>query len=158
MNGRKQQKNAGIGVGYITVMIIFAILCLTVFAVLSFRAAGSNDALNDRAGNYLKNYYAADMSAKEILSRLDEIAFELKGSAFFAESFEEEAKTIEGVSVKSLPNGCTAEYSVGINNRQSIFASVIFFENGEFKINEWKSITNDTFEDDPGLNVWDGTF
>lgn len=158
MNGRKQQKNAGIGVGYITVMIIFAILCLTVFAVLSFRAAGSNDALNDRAGNYLKDYYAADMSAKETLSRLDEIAEELKGSAFFAESFEEEAESIESVSVKSLPNGCNVEYSVGINDRQSIFVSITFFENGEFEINEWKSITNDTFEDDPGLNVWDGTF
>lgn len=158
MNGRKQQKNAGIGVGYITVMIIFAILCLTVFAVLSFRAAGSNDALNDRAGNYLKDYYAADMSAKEILSQLDEISFELKGSAFFAEGFEEAAGSIEGVSVKSLPNGCTAEYSVSINDRQSIFASVTFFDNGDYKINEWKNITNDTFEDDPGLNVWDGTF
>lgn len=157
MNGSKQ-KNAGIGVGYITVMIIFAVLCLTIFAVLSFHAAGSNDALNDRAGSYLKEYYQADMSAKEILFKLDEIANSSRLSMFFTESFEEAAGEIEGVSVKTAIDSCTAEYIVSVNERQSIFASVTFFENSsEYRINFWKSVTS-SLDDDPGLNVWDGTF
>ena len=155
---RPKQKNAGIGVGYVTIMIIFATLCLTVFAVLSFHAAGSNDALNDRAGEYLKEYYEADTRAKEILCRLDEIADSSRNSLFFAESFEEGAGEIEGVSVKNVNGGISAEYSVAINERQNIFVSITLFErNKEYQINVWQTGTN-SFEDEPGLNVWDGTF
>ena len=156
---RPKSKSSGIGVGYVTVMIIFAVLCLTIFAVLSFRAAGSNDALNERAGNYLKEYYAADMSAKETLSRLDEIAEASRKTPFFSESFEEEAKKIEGVSVKAENGIRTAELVAVINERQKLFASVTFSESGsEYKINAWQSRTSSSDEDNPGLNVWDGTF
>ena len=155
---RTKQKNAGIGVGYVTVMIIFAVLCLTIFAVLSFRAAGSNDALNSRAGNYLKEYYEADMSAKEMLFKLDEIACQSRSSLFFSESFETAAEEIEGVTVKNSLEGCTAEFIVEVNDRQSIYASVTFFEDRpQYRIDFWKSVTS-SFDDDHGLNVWDGTF
>ena len=155
---RPKQKNAGIGVGYITVMIIFAVLCLTIFAVLSFHAAGSNDALNARAGNYLNEYYEADMSAKEILFKLDRIAKTSRDSLFFTESFEEAAGEIDGVSVKAANGGCTAEFVVSVNERQNIFVSITFFEHTrEYRINSWQNVT-DAFDENTGLNVWDGTF
>lgn len=155
---RSKPKNAGLGVGYITVMIIFAVLCLTIFAVLSFRAAGSNDALNARAGNYLKEYREADMSAKEILFRLDEIADSSRNSLFFTESFETAAGEIDGVTVRNAIDGCTVEFVVPVNARQSIYAGVTFFEDRrEYRIDFWKSVT-DSFDEDHGLNVWDGTF
>lgn len=155
---KNSTKHSGLNVGYITVMLLFAVLCLTVFAVLSYRAAIANDVLNERTGVYLNEYYSADLKAKEILAQLDGIAESSRNSLLFADSFEEQSARIDGVSVKSQNGGCTAEYSVKINERQTLFASVTFFENRrEYTINLWQSKTLPS-EDESGLNVWDGTF
>ena len=58
MNKKDRLNTSGLGVGYVSVMIIFAVICLTIFAVLSFSAASSSDGFNERSGDYLKQYYA----------------------------------------------------------------------------------------------------
>ena len=47
---RKNDKlsSSALGVGYVSVMIIFAVICLTIFAVMSFSAASSSDGFNER--------------------------------------------------------------------------------------------------------------
>lgn len=153
-----RQTNAGIGVGYVTVIIIFAIICLTIFAVLSYRAAGSNDALNERAGEHLNKYYEADASAKKTLYELDEIAANARNTPFFADTFESETAKIDKVSVKTEPDGCTVSFSEPINENSFIFVSVKFYENKkEYKINTWKRMSAIN-SDDNEINVWDGTF
>lgn len=147
----------GIGTGYVTIMLIFAIICLTIFAVLSFQAAYADERLSERTQEYTRQYYAADASAKELLAALDEIANEARESGFFAEYFAGECADI--AEMYDALGGVRAEYSCKINERQSISVSVFFYENMDkgFEIERWQTIS--TGEDSDGtLGVWDGTF
>lgn len=156
MNKNKGFRGLGLGVGYVSVMIIFAAVCLTLFAVLSFRAAKSNDAFNERSGDFLKQYYEADSKAKEILAQLDECANSAVNSGFFADSFEFSAGEIEGVRVTPAMGGIRAEYSVQINETRELAVRVTFKESGGYDIGLWQSKATAENGDDSHINVWDG--
>ena len=155
----KKNKLHGMGVGYVSVMLIFAVICLTVFAVMSFRAASANDGFNVRSGDYLKEYYAADSAAKSRLAELDGIAKSAAESGFFEDEFEAAAETIEGVTLNRIMNGYSANWSVKINDRQELAVSVEFTSDGGCEITRWQSRTVSTEDSsDSHLGVWDGSF
>lgn len=156
MDKKSGFRGSGMGVGYVSVMVIFVTVCLMLFAVLSLRAASSNDAFNVRSGQYLKQYYAADSEAKRILAELDEIAKFAAEGDYFAEDFEMSAG--EGIEVSEADGGCSARYSVKIDSRRELLCEVVFFEKGRFDIVRWQSAAIYGDEDDSHLNVWDGTF
>lgn len=158
MRKRLGSQGVGMGVGYVSVMLIFAVICLTIFAVLSFKAASSGDKFNERSGEFLKQYYAADTKAKETLSKLNDCAFNASTGMFFEEEFEEYASGVEGVSLKQTADGFSASYSVVINDRQELAVSVLFNNSGRYTIEQWQSLT--IYEEESGshLGVWDGRF
>ncbi len=57
-------------VGGSALLTMFAVLCLTVFALLSLSTALSGARLSDRAIENTENYYAALVEAEEIFARL----------------------------------------------------------------------------------------
>lgn len=158
MNNKESSRKVGMGVGYVSVMLIFAIICLTIFAVLSFKAAISTDSFNDRSGEFMRQYYAADTSAKRTLSELNDCAFNAKTSGFFEDSFTDSAQSIEGVTVRPTSKGLLVSYTVSINERQELVVNIVFNDSGEYSIEQWKS--RNIYEEDPDdhLGVWDGTF
>ncbi len=153
---KKSLKIANLGIGYTSIMIIFALVCLVIFAVLSLKAAASDEALNKRSGEYLREYYNADSLAKQDLAELDELAFTAINSEFFAETFRELAED-KGFTVRMAREGCAVDYSVPINERQELAVSVVFKASGGYEIDRWMSRTISS-ESDDHLNVWDGKF
>ncbi len=150
----KTLKTTNLGVGYTSIMIIFALVCLVIFAVLSLKAALSDKALNERSGEYLKEYYIADNIAKQRLSELDELSYKARQSEFFAETFQELAEG-KSVELRTVLDGCSAEYSVPINERQELSVSITFKTTGGYEINRWQCRTLSS-ENDDHLHVWDG--
>ena len=147
------------GVGYISIMLIFTVICLTIFAVLSFQAAYSNNRIAVRSGEYSQQYYDADASAKMILSELDALAAEHQAGFAFDEDFSAAAARIPGVSVSASPGGVRADYSVEINERLELSVSVDFHRNtgGErYSILCWKSVSSGEVTADDHPSVWDG--
>ena len=57
-------------VGGISLLVIFAVLCLTVFAVLSLAQGQADRRLAQNSWSAVTGYYRADCQAQEILSRL----------------------------------------------------------------------------------------
>lgn len=158
MNREEKTRKIAMGVGYVSVMLIFAVICLTIFAVMSYKAAMSTDTFNDRSGEFLKQYYAADSKAKETLSKLDDAMQTARGSMFFEEEFEEAAAALDGVSIKKSPSGFSASFDVPINDRQTLAVSLRFDNNGKYTIEQWQNIDKGFDDTESHLNVWDGTF
>lgn len=148
----------GMGTGYVTIMLIFVLLCLTVFAVLGFQAAYANERLSARAMEYTQQFYAADSRAKQLLAELDGCAAEAAGSPFFAQDM---ALGASGeVTLTPCAEGARAEYSCEINERQRICVSVTFFsepDGARFRIDRWQTAAQDS-EGEASLGVWDGSF
>ena len=65
----------GIGVGSASVVLIFAVLCLTVFALITFVVAGNNKALIDTEAQLVTAYYEADVLAERVLAEILESVF-----------------------------------------------------------------------------------
>ena len=159
MDKNNKVQSTRMGVGYVSVMLIFAVICLTVFAVMSFSAASANDGFNVRSGDYLKEYYAADSAAKARLAELDGIAKGAVESGFFEDEFETAARAIEGVSLSRIANGYSVVWTEKINDRQELTAEVSFMSDGGCEITRWQSRTISSEESSEShLNVWDGTF
>lgn len=155
---KKTKFGSTVGVGYISIMLIFTVICLTIFAVLSFQAAYSDSSLISRSESFTQQYYTADSRAKEILAELDGAAYEASQEFDFAEVFTQAASDYDGIRAERTLGGVRVDYSVEINDRQSLAVSVLFYNSspgGRYDILSWQNMTNDT-SDDSRQNVWDG--
>lgn len=59
-------------IGSSSLLVIFAVLCLTVFSLLSLGTAQADDRLNNASIKAVTDYYEADLKAEQIFSRLRE--------------------------------------------------------------------------------------
>ena len=53
-------KNGGIGVGSASIVLVFAVLCLTVFSLITLVVAGNDKVLVDAGAKLVTAYYEAD--------------------------------------------------------------------------------------------------
>lgn len=156
MSNTGKKRPAGLGIGYVSVMIVLTVVCLTVFAVLSFSASETNRKFSEKNAVFTQEYYAADAKAKEILAALDGAA----GEALFFEDFCEAAEHAGNISCKNTVEGFCAEYTVPINERLLLDVSVVFIaepqEDARFKTVRWQTVSASQ-SDDSALDVWDGS-
>ncbi len=153
MNEKKQKSRpAGIGTGYLSLMMIFVMLCLTLLAALSLSAAESGKKFSERSAEYTKEYYAADLAAKE---RLAEIDAAVSGYADYSDfMLLAELDRMEGVEYIQTPAGLEVSFLTAINERQSISLKVKFSQGG-FEVLSRRTVSTAEAEEEP-LNVWSG--
>jgi len=121
-------------VGGSSLMTIFAVLCLTVFAVLSLATVRVNERLGDRTADAVQKYYAADCRAEELLARL------------------RVGEQPEGVTRKS--DGRYA-YTCPISDSQTL-AVEVKVEGSDYTILRWQAVSTVDWQADDSLSVWDG--
>ncbi len=157
-----KKHGAGIGIGYVSIMIIFAVICLTIFAVLSFQSAYSNSALTEKSAEYISEYYAADEKTAAALATLDDAALKAAGEIDFGGAFLEYAGNVDGTSFTNVPEGIRADITAEINERQKIVVSAVFYSNPRdgkrFEIIGRATDIIDAETNDKPLGVWDGQF
>lgn len=151
-NGRKP---AGIGSGYLSIMMIFVSLCLTMLAALSYSTAAGENRYSLKSAEYTKAYYAADLEAKRTLAAVDNI---MAQHTLLFDSFEvlQEIEDIGGVTGRHAIGYTSASWHTPINQSQSIFCEVEYTSAGR-EITAWRTVSNsDREEDRPQLDVWLG--
>lgn len=160
-NKKRMPHGGGIGVGYVSLIMLFAVITLTVLAVLSYQAASANETLNDRSVTFGKEYYAADGRAKEILMKLDECAVSAHESGFFEDGFIEYCEELKGVSAKRSPSGISVHYSEPLNERMELVVNIIFYSDppsqSRYDIEMWKTVPVSDDDESDDLGVWDGS-
>ena len=121
-------------VGGSSLLVIFAVLCLTVLAMLSLSTARSSAELSRASADAAAAYYEADAQAEEILARL-------RGG-----------EAPEGVT--SGGDG-TYEYEVPISQTQALSVRVRAAEDG-WTVLRWKAVSTAQWTPDESIEVWDG--
>ena len=152
MNNDENRRPVGIGTGYLSIMMIFVVLCLTMLAALSYSAASAEKNYSDRSAGYTKEYYAADFEAKRILAEIDGIAAGYENYTDFM--LLAELDEIEIIEYVSRPDSLEISWLTPINERQSISAAVKYSGEG-YIITGWRTVSSTETENRP-LNVWDG--
>ena len=133
----KINKNIKIGfstVGGSSILTIFSVLCLVVFALLTLSTAKADSKLSNKSLKSVENYYKADKNAEIILARL------------------RQGEKVDGVQKK----GDTYTYKCKIDDNQNLHVSVTIKGNN-YIVNQWKKVYDGKWEDNKSLELWEGS-
>lgn len=119
-------------VGGSSLLVIFSVLCLTVFALLSLSTVLADQRLGQASVNAVSSYYEADSQAEEIFARLRN---------------GEMPPIVE-------KRGQTYQYQCTISETQTLYVE-LKCENNTWTVVRWQAVSETQMEDG-GLSVWDG--
>jgi uncharacterized membrane protein len=120
-------------VGGSSLLVIFGVLCLTVFAVLALSTAQADARLSRKGAEAAADYYAADTRAEEILAQLR------AGS----------------VPAGVAADGDTYTYTVPISSVQALDVAVEV-RGAEYAVLSWRAVSTADWHSDSSLDLWDG--
>lgn len=120
-------------VGASSLLVIFAVLCLTVFALLSVSTVQADGRLADKTQAAVSGYYTADCQAEEILAQL------------------RAGEIPQGVS---LEDGIFS-YGCPISDTQTLAVQVTVNESA-YTILRWQAVSTVHWQSDNRLPVWSG--
>lgn len=120
--------------GGISLLVIFAVLCLAVFAVLSLSSVRADGRLSTASAEAVRAYYAADCEAEEILAQLR-----------------------AGI----VPSGVIAEdnryrYECTVSDTQKLVVEAELDGNA-YRILRWQTEATGVWQPEDELHVWDGS-
>lgn len=120
-------------VGGSSLLVIFAVLCLTVFAMLALSTVQADGRLSDAAADAVTAYYTADAQAEAILAQL---------------------------RAGEMPEGVTAAgdiytYICPISDTQALEVEVRL-RGTDYEVLRWQSVSTTDWQADEHLQVWDG--
>jgi hypothetical protein len=135
----------GIGVGSASIVLIFAVLCLTIFSLITFMVAGNDKALADVRVELVTGYYEADALAELILAELM--------------SAETVPASIQGIDINigwdDTLDTETLFYFCPISDIKALYVSLVIRDNS-FDILSWRLYSIDEWEFDTSINIWTG--
>lgn len=131
------RKRKGLGVGSVSLVLIFSVLCLTIFALLTLSTARNDAALAERAAQSAQDYYAADTEGQHVCAQL-----------LNALQNGERPTSVRGTQVTY--DDAFAYFSVAAGDDRYIAAEVSY--NGE--ILQWKEISGENWSPDESINVY----
>lgn len=121
-------------IGVSSLMVIFSVLCLTVFALLSVSTVRADQRLSENTAKAVEGYYQADCEAEEILARL------------------RQGERPDGV--KEI-NGVFA-YVCPISETQILVVEVIV-DGIDYNILRWQAVSTVDWQASDKLPVWQGS-
>lgn len=70
---KDKQQSYFVNIGSSSLLVIFLVLCLVTFAILSLSSAKSDYSFSERLAEHRKNYYEASAKAEDIIEEIDRI-------------------------------------------------------------------------------------
>ncbi|MBE6617004.1 MAG: hypothetical protein E7627_03525 [Ruminococcaceae bacterium] len=121
-------------IGASSLIVIFAVVCLTVFAMLSLNTTLAGERLSQKNADSTVEYYKAEAAAQEILAKIraDETPSEVQRA------------------------GNVYTYSCKVSEGKELFVNVTVNSADDYNINIWQVRWTDDWTPDDSINVWDG--
>ncbi len=145
MDNKKSPKAT---VGIVSLLVIFAVLCLTVFSVMALQTAIRERNFAQKRVVSQQNYYKAETKCAHIANEI--------GTLWEEKSEDELIAFLEENSLKYENNGSSivVTYFCPIDENQII--SVELSLSDTFNINRWQILSTQDWIPDDSINVWDG--
>ena len=145
MTERKREIFSPPAVGGISLLVAFAVLCLTVFALLSLTTVQADGRLADASAQAVEEYYDADCRAQEILARLRNGETPVEVTSHLEDSWHD-------------PGMTRYTYEVPISDTQELQVEVLVDEVGSgYSVQRWQAAPTGEWEIEESLELWDGT-
>ncbi|HCT91000.1 MAG TPA: hypothetical protein DF613_06440 [Lachnospiraceae bacterium] len=161
---RDKQQSSFVNIGSSSLLVIFLILCLATFAILSLSSAQNDYSFSQRLAEHRSVYYEAASKAEEILAEVDrtlaQTAADSENSAAYIQAV---TTALNGAEVNGIALSCQTEneettisYQVPAGGTQAlqVILGITNYEEKEtyYDIKTWQTINtrawelNDTLE------------
>lgn len=175
---QNKQQSTFVNIGSSSLLIVFLVLCLTTFAILSLSSAQSDYSFSKRSAEHKTEYYEASSRAEMILGEIDQILAETAEQVNAAQknavqekadselaSFElAAAARLDGKEIDNIPLSCTGteegtviSYQVPSGAKQALNVSLLITNDSEhenyYKIQAWQLISTSDWNADNSLNL-----
>lgn len=118
-----------------SLLVVFAVLCLTVFALLGLSTVQADGRLSDASAQAVSDYYEADCQAEAVLARL------------------RAGERPADVTV----SGDEYAYTCPVSETQALEVRVRLEEDGAWTVQRWQMVSTVQWEADEQMDLWDGT-
>jgi hypothetical protein len=164
MNDNKNMHSAS-GIGVVTLFVVLLILCLTVFAVLTFASANADLRLSEKNVEMVETYYEADNAATRISAEVS--AFWKQGApkpgaraiAALEEqiaAYERAEVTYATVSGDADGGGLLVSYGVFVDTLLTLEVELSLPRGGVCEILSWRVMADEPSFEEEMLPVWEG--
>lgn len=144
MDEKKRESFAPPALGGSSLLVVFAVLALTVFALLSLSTVRADVRLGDATEAMVSGYYAADVKAQEILARLRNGETPVEVTTHLEDSWHS-------------PQMTRYTYEVPISDTQELQVEVLVDQaDGSYQVLRWQAVAVGDWEFDDSLEIWDG--
>ncbi len=147
----KRRAEMGVHIGSASIVMIFAVLCLTIFATLSFQTASYEQKLAQKTAVTAEAYYMADSKAEEIYQM---ICSALKTGTDYTQ-LSELHKDVD-LKIAQLGKETLLYYAVPIDDKQELQIVLSFNSDGVLRTVQWNAVATTRWEYDDTIRVWDG--
>lgn len=148
MDNRKQTEVSPPPVGGASLLVVFAVLCLTVFALLSLSTVRANERLSEASAQAAADYYAADCQAQAVLAwlRTGEV-----NPGDIPEDF------LMSTTISDYPDHSETvhSYACPISDTQELQVEVCVRDDGSWTVLRWQAVPIGEWEES-GVEIWDG--
>ena len=129
-----KKNSAPPAVGGISLLVIFEVLCLTVFALLGLSTVRAEGRLCEKSAEAIKAYYHADTEAEEILAAL------------------RQGEVPDGVKKE----GNLYSYECEISEVQKLVVEIML-EKDAYQVIRWQMVSTTQWQEEEDLHLWDGS-
>lgn len=159
-----KQQSTFVNIGSSSLLIVFLVLCLASFAILSLSSAKSDYSFSKKFADHKTEYYSASSKASLVLDKIDSL---LASSAEDIGSFDDFYKnkvtaSLHGTKIDDISLTCQSRnnhlivsYQIPVRKRQVLDVKLIitdFTENETYyEVDTWQILSTDTWENDQKL-------
>lgn len=146
----------GINIGTSSLILIFIILCLAVFGLLSLSSAKSDMSLANQNAEAVKAYYEADSKGQEFLKEIDSILKEVMDTsaepAICRPLLEKQAGRYYDSELDCIKT------EIPMDRGQALYIELkpVYEKDIRYTVEAWKVINTEEYEIDDSMPVWDG--
>ena len=173
MKDKEKQSSYFANIGSSSLLVIFLILCLVTFAVLSLSSAKSDYTFSQRLAQHKQTYYEASSNAEDMVDKIDDILFEtaanvdLFGSSV-SDSFDNYLSAVrtalDGSQIGDTPVGCEqsgdellVSFQVPAGDSQALLVTLRVNDCRKqatyYDIKTWKIVNTGKWENEQPLNL-----
>ena len=146
---RRDDKRPGFNVGSASIIMVFAVLCLTIFSVLSLITANSDLRLSMRAAKSIEDFYLAEYLAE---TKVIDIKEKLAGGS----TPQSLVSSVDGIKIEKQGNKDVISFVQTVDDKRDIHIALICETDMRLTVSEWRLLPNDNWNPDSGVEVWSG--
>lgn len=162
---KDKDQSSFVNIGSSSLLIVFLVLCLATFAILSLSSARSDYTLSERLAGHKSQYYEASSQAEDILDEIDRSLEENASAASSKSSYIKSvteafsSTQIDGISIscKSQDKDLIISYEIPAGEKQvlDVELKVTDYTDCEnyYKVQKWQINSTGTWEGDNTLNL-----